>query len=78
MLPLIVASKAQYAPLANLLKNNGAQSTLDERRWFAKEAFAVSSSYDSSIFSYFDNETPSALRIAAFAASTLYAACAKS
>lgn len=61
---IIVASKAQYAPLANLLKSNGAQSTLDERRWFAKEAFAVSSSYDSSIFSYFDNETPSALRIA--------------
>ena len=61
---IIVASKVQYAPLANLLKNNGAQSTLDERRWFAKEAFAVSSSYDSSIFSYFDNETPSALRIA--------------
>ena len=48
---IIVASKAQYAPLANLLKNNGAQSTLDERRWFAKEAFAVSSSFDSSIFS---------------------------
>lgn len=61
---IIVASKAQYAPLANLLKNNGAQSTLSERRWFAKEAFAVSSSYDSSIFSYFDEETPSALRVA--------------
>lgn len=61
---IIVASKAQYAPLANLLKNNGAQSTLAERRWFAKEAFAVSSSYDSSIFTYFDIETPSALRVA--------------
>lgn len=61
---IIVASKAQYDPLANLLKNNGAQSTLSERRWFAKEAFAVSSSYDSSIFSYFDEETPSALRVA--------------
>lgn len=60
---IIVASKAQYTPLANMLKNNGAQSTLAERRWFAKEAFAVSSSYDSSIFSYFDSETPSALRI---------------
>lgn len=60
---IIVASKAQYKPLANMLQNNGAQSTLEERRWFAKEAFAVSSSYDSSIFSYFDNETPSALRI---------------
>ena len=62
---IIVASKAQYAPLANMLKKNGANSSIDERRWFAKEAFAVSSSYDSSIFSYFDGEeTPSALRIA--------------
>ncbi|MBR5898440.1 MAG: bifunctional phosphoribosylaminoimidazolecarboxamide formyltransferase/IMP cyclohydrolase [Muribaculaceae bacterium] len=62
---IIVASKAQYAPLAQLLKENGAQSTLEQRRWFAKEAFAVSSSYDGSIFSYFDGEeTPSALRVA--------------
>lgn len=62
---IIVASKAQYAPLAELLKKNGACSDIAERRWFAKEAFAVSSSYDSSIFSYFDGEeAPSALRIA--------------
>lgn len=62
---IIVASKAQYAPLAKLLKENGAQSDINQRRWFAKEAFAVSSSYDSSIFSYFDGEeNPSALRIA--------------
>ncbi len=62
---IIVASKNQYAPLAEMLKKNGAESSVDERRWFAKEAFAVSSSYDSSIFSYFDGEeTPSALRIA--------------
>ena len=60
---IIVASKAQYAPLAELLKANGAQSSTTERRWFAKEAFAVSSSYDSSIFEYFDNE-PSAFRCA--------------
>lgn len=62
---IIVASKAQYTPLAKLLKSNGAQSGIEERRWFAKEAFAVSSSYDSSIFNYFDGEEkPSALRIA--------------
>ena len=62
---IIVASKAQYAPLAQLLKTNGAKSDLSQRRWFAKEAFAVSSSYDSSIFSYFDGEeNPSGLRIA--------------
>lgn len=62
---VIVASKNQYAPLAEMLKRQGAESTMAERRWFAKEAFAVSSSYDSSIFSYFDGEeTPSALRVA--------------
>lgn len=61
---IIVASKAQYAPLAELLKKNGATSALAERRWFAKEAFAVSSSYDSSIFEYFDTEN-SAIRIVA-------------
>lgn len=61
---IIVASKSQYAPLAKMLKENGSKSSLDERRWFAKEAFAVSSAYDSAIFKYFNCETPSALRIA--------------
>ena len=51
---LIVASKAQYAALDDLLTQQGAQSTLEERRWFAKEAFAVSSAYDAAIFNYFD------------------------
>lgn len=61
---VIVASKAQYRPLQDLLTAKGAESTLSERRWFAKEAFAVSSNYDSEIFSYFDSDDPSALRIA--------------
>ncbi|MDE6038004.1 MAG: bifunctional phosphoribosylaminoimidazolecarboxamide formyltransferase/IMP cyclohydrolase [Duncaniella sp.] len=50
---VIVASKAQYAPLAEMLKRNGAQSSLEERRWFAGQAFAVSSGYDTDIFNYF-------------------------
>lgn len=50
---VIVASKAQYQPLADILKNNGAQTTLEQRKWFAKEAFAVSSYYDSAIYNYF-------------------------
>ncbi len=63
---IIVASKKQYKPLAALLAEQGAKSTLAQRRWFAKEAFAVSSEYDSCIFNYFDSkeEQPSALRIA--------------
>ena len=59
---VIVASKAQYAPLHEILKNNGAQTTLEERRFFAREAFAVSSAYDSAIFNWFDKETNSAFR----------------
>lgn len=63
---IIVASKAQYAPLRDLLAAQGAQSNAEQRRWFAKEAFAVSSGYDSAIFNYFDRqgEAPSALRVA--------------
>jgi phosphoribosylaminoimidazolecarboxamide formyltransferase/IMP cyclohydrolase len=62
---VIVASKDQYQPLADSLKLNGASTALEQRRWFAKEAFAVSSAYDSAIFSYFDGEdNPSALRLA--------------
>ena len=61
---LIVASQAQYEPLLDLLDERGAASTLEERRWFAKEAFAVSSRYDSAIFNYFDGDNASAFRCA--------------
>ena len=62
---VIVASKAQYQPLYDRLVANGnAETTLEDRRWFAKEAFAVSSAYDSHIFSYFDGNNASALRFA--------------
>ena len=63
---VIVASKQQYTSLYKMLLEQGAESTLDQRYWFAKEAFAVSSEYDSAIFNYFDStfESPSALRIA--------------
>lgn len=68
---VIVASKGQYAPLMEMLNKNGAVSTLEERRWFAKEAFAVSSSYDSAIFNYFDGGEQSAFRAAADNAKSL-------
>jgi len=61
---IIVASKNQYQPLIRLLKEKKGDSDLDDRRWFAKEAFAVSSAYDTAIFNYFDREKTSALRLA--------------
>jgi len=63
---LIVASKAQYARLRDLLQSQGAASDLDQRRRFATEAFGVSAKYDTEIFNYFDGayENPTSLRIA--------------
>lgn len=64
---VIVASKAQYAPLAEILGKKGAETTLKERQFFAREAFKVSSGYDTAIFNYFDSlepDAPSALRVA--------------
>ncbi len=61
---IIVASKRQYKPLLDLLKEKNGVSDISDRKWFAKEAFAVSSAYDSEIFNYFDAEERSALRSA--------------
>lgn len=60
---LIVASKHQYKPLLDLLKEKQGITSTDDRRWFAKEAFSVSSAYDSAIFDYFDQDDRSALRL---------------
>ena len=62
---VIVASKAQYEPLRKILEEQGAQTSLDQRREFAKWAFGVSSSYDSAIFNWFDTADHSALRLTA-------------
>jgi len=59
---VIVASQDQYEPLLDIITSNGAQTSVEERRWFAKEAFAVSSQYDSAIFNYFDGQEDSAFR----------------
>lgn len=50
---VIVASQAQYAPMLSILKENGAATTLEQRRTFAAMAFAVSSGYDAAIASWF-------------------------
>lgn len=60
---IIVASQDQYEPFLQLINSNGAYSNIEERRWFAKEAFAVSSHYDSAIFNYFDGDEKSAFRL---------------
>ena len=50
---IIVPSKAEYKPLLELLQKQGAQSELADRKWFATQAFGVSSHYDTAIHQWF-------------------------
>lgn len=59
---VIIASQDQYEPFLDIITANGAETSIEERRWFAKEAFAVSSHYDAAIFNYFDGQEESAFR----------------
>ena len=54
---VIVASKDQYAPFKAILDARGAVTSRDERKTFAREAFAVSSHYDTAIHAYFEEST---------------------
>ena len=62
---VIIPSQADYATLFDILKAQGAKTSLEQRRHFARRAFAVSSGYDAAIFRYFDAEDSSALRLTA-------------
>lgn len=59
---VIVASQAQYTQLYDILLEQGAKTTLEQRRSFARQAFAVSSGYDAAIFRYFDADEQTAFR----------------
>ena len=52
---VIVPSKAEYKPLLDIVSKNGAQTELEERRWFATQAFGVSSHYDTAIHAWFES-----------------------
>jgi phosphoribosylaminoimidazolecarboxamide formyltransferase/IMP cyclohydrolase len=51
---VIVPSQKEYMPLLSHLNEKNGEFALSERKWFAGRAFAVSSHYDSAIFSYFN------------------------
>ena len=51
---IIVPSKAEYKPLLELLQKQGAQSDIEDRKWFATRAFGVSSHYDTAIHEWFE------------------------
>jgi len=54
---VIIPSKDQYAPFLEIIKGNDCTTSLGERKDFARDAFNVSSHYDTHIFRYFNNDT---------------------
>ena len=50
---VIIPRKSEYADFLNILKENGAQTTLAQRQMFATRAFGVSSHYDTAIHAWF-------------------------
>lgn len=61
---VIIASKGQYAELEERLSRQDGATTLEDRRYFAAQAFQVSSNYDTHIFNYFNQiENIPALKI---------------
>ncbi len=61
---VIVPSKKEYSALHELLVKQKGETSLEQRQFFAKQAFEVSSHYDSAIYSYFKGNEDGSLRIA--------------
>jgi phosphoribosylaminoimidazolecarboxamide formyltransferase/IMP cyclohydrolase len=60
---VIVSSRNQYQTLLDILNENEGATTLEQRKEFARLAFATSSHYDSAIFNYFNQGRTEELRI---------------
>ena len=50
---IIVPSTAEYTPLLDLLQQKNGTSDIEDRKWFATQAFGVSSHYDTAIHNWF-------------------------
>ncbi|WP_256012976.1 bifunctional phosphoribosylaminoimidazolecarboxamide formyltransferase/IMP cyclohydrolase [Desertivirga xinjiangensis] len=55
---VIIASKSDYGTLLDMISENEGNTTLEQRKEFAKKAFNTSSHYDTAIFNYFNQENP--------------------
>ncbi|MFC2137086.1 bifunctional phosphoribosylaminoimidazolecarboxamide formyltransferase/IMP cyclohydrolase [Bacteroidota bacterium] len=58
---IIIPSQNQYLNLLKLLEEKNGSSDIEDRKWFARQAFNVSSHYDSLIFNYFNKDTEEAV-----------------
>jgi phosphoribosylaminoimidazolecarboxamide formyltransferase/IMP cyclohydrolase len=51
---VIIPSQAQYAEFLEMITTQNCETTIDQRKSFARDAFNVSSHYDTHIFKYFN------------------------
>lgn len=51
---VVIPSKNQYESFLKVIQENGGSTSLEERKEFARDAFNVSSHYDTHIFHYFN------------------------
>ncbi|GAB5416910.1 MAG: bifunctional phosphoribosylaminoimidazolecarboxamide formyltransferase/IMP cyclohydrolase [Crocinitomicaceae bacterium] len=51
---VVIPSKNQYEPFLKVLQANNGSTTMEDRKNFARDAFNVSSHYDTHIFNYFN------------------------
>lgn len=53
---VIISSSTQYEHFLDILNKNQGNTSLEERKNFAREAFNISSDYDTAIFKYFNSD----------------------
>jgi len=68
---LVVSHKSQYADLLKILSENNGYTDIETRKAFAREAFNVSSDYDTHIFNYFADNPFSAFKQSSLVANHL-------
>lgn len=59
---IIISHQGQYAPFLELLEEKEGNTSIEDRKKYAGEAFATSSHYDAAIYNYFAGEWPNEFR----------------
>jgi phosphoribosylaminoimidazolecarboxamide formyltransferase/IMP cyclohydrolase len=59
----IVSNVGQYSELLNVLSENNGSTSLEQRKHFAKQAFHISSHYDTMIHGYFAQDELEAMKV---------------
>jgi len=68
---VIISSREQYSFFNELLETKNGSTSIDDRRLLAREAFNMSSHYDSAIYNYFSGDDDSALKVSVTKSSVL-------